>query len=249
MHASSPQDVHPLLPFDQAATARRFTQLIVGREREQAILRQQFAAALGGHGALALVGGEAGIGKTTLTNWLAATAEQHGALVLSGNCYDLTTTPPYGPWLEAFAGYQPPGDLPPLPVILGNPDALARAESQTQIFADVREFLTTTAHKRPLLVLLEDLHWSDQASLELLRIVARSVAALPALLLVTYRADELTRRHPLNQLLPVLVRESEAARFDLKRLAQPALRELLIELYRPSERDLDRLGAYLLQHT
>ena len=75
---------------------------LVGREREQAALRDALAAALAGRGSLVLIGGEAGIGKTALAEALLAEAAAQGALVLVGRCYDLSETPPYGPWAEAL---------------------------------------------------------------------------------------------------------------------------------------------------
>ncbi|MGN6809334.1 MAG: ATP-binding protein, partial [Thermomicrobiales bacterium] len=77
--------------------------VLVGRERELALLRERFAAAQGGRGSLVLIGGEAGIGKTVLAEALATEASERGALVLIGRCYDLSETPPYGPWTEALA--------------------------------------------------------------------------------------------------------------------------------------------------
>ena len=90
------------------------TPLLVGREREQAVLLEALAAALAGRGSLVLIGGEAGIGKTALAEALLAEAAALGALVLVGRCYDLSETPPYGPWAEALAR-APRGDGPPLP--------------------------------------------------------------------------------------------------------------------------------------
>src|SRR5262245_1655819 len=75
---------------------------LVGREREQAALREALDAALTGHGSLVLIGGEAGIGKTALAEALCQEAAEQGALVLVGRCYDLSETPPYGPWAEAL---------------------------------------------------------------------------------------------------------------------------------------------------
>src|SRR3712207_1888261 len=90
-------------------------------------------------------------------------------------------------------------------------------------------------------------HWADAASLDLLRFVARQLAALPLLLLVTYRADELTRRHPLYQLLPLLVREARAAQLDLRALPEDAVLALLRARYGLPEADERRLAAYLRQ--
>ena len=75
---------------------------LVGRERDLATLRERLASALAGHGSLVLISGEAGIGKTTLAEALCQEAAEQGALVLVGRCYDLTETPPYGPWVGLF---------------------------------------------------------------------------------------------------------------------------------------------------
>ncbi|MGH2604812.1 MAG: BREX system ATP-binding domain-containing protein, partial [Dehalococcoidia bacterium] len=86
-----------------AAPASRTTlsgPLIVGRTAERVLLQEQLADAASGHGRLVIIGGEAGIGKTTLARDLARAAAERGALGLVGHCYDLTATPPYGPWLD-----------------------------------------------------------------------------------------------------------------------------------------------------
>src|SRR5690242_5389147 len=87
----------------QRITAASAAPLLVGRERELATLRAALAAALAGHGGVVLIGGEAGIGKTALTEVIASEASAQGALVLVGHCYDLSETPPHGPWGEALA--------------------------------------------------------------------------------------------------------------------------------------------------
>ena len=76
---------------------------LVGREREQIALRAALDSALGGRGSLVLIGGEAGIGKTTLAEATLTETVEQGALALVGRCYDLSETPPYGPWAEALA--------------------------------------------------------------------------------------------------------------------------------------------------
>src|SRR4051794_16270350 len=109
---------------------------LVGREREQAALRGALDAALAGHGSLVLIGGEAGIGKTALAEALLAEATDQGALVLVGHCYDLSETPPYGPWAEALAR-APAGDsLPARPDLAGD-----GATSQAALFRQVRDYL------------------------------------------------------------------------------------------------------------
>src|SRR5918998_130102 len=111
---------------------------LVGRDRELATLRAQLAVALTGEGSLVLIGGEAGIGKTALAEVVAAEALAQGALVLVGRCYDLTETPPYGPWVEAFEQLPAAHDRAALPAPLGSG---ALAPSQSALFARVREAL------------------------------------------------------------------------------------------------------------
>jgi predicted ATPase len=176
--------------------------VIVGREREQIMLRQQLTDTLCGHGRLVLIGGAAGIGKTTLIQSLAHEARAHGALVLSGHCDDFGTTPPYGPWAAIARTYREMGMQPPFPVDLHgdglsplNGDALEGA--QESLFVAIHDFIATVTGERPLILLLEDMHWSDPASLDLLRYLSRPIDALRLLIVVTYRPDELVRRHPL----------------------------------------------------
>jgi len=217
---------------------------LFGRAREQAYLRDQFTSALAGQGGVVLIGGEAGVGKTALAEDLCRDATLRGGLVLVGRCYDRAETPPFGPWLDLFAGY-PAGDgLPPPPAAFAG-DGIGAVASQAALFGAVLESLTTIARARPLALVLDDLHWADLASLNLLRFLARDIAALPLLLLVTYRADELTRAHPLYALLPLLVREAGAGRVDVRPLDVDALWALVAARYQLSARDAARLVAYL----
>jgi DNA-binding NarL/FixJ family response regulator len=220
---------------------------LVGREREQATLRAALDAALTGRGSLVLIGGEAGIGKTALAEWLCGEAADRGALVLVGRCYDLSETPPYGPWLEVIAQY-PAGapDLPPVPAVMTDREALAAVASQAALFDRVIGWFAAVAAVRPLVLLLDDLHWADPASLDLLRLLARRAPALRLLLLVTYRSDELTRRHPLYALLPVLERETRAIRLDLRRWNADAVRAVVADRYALVEGDAARLVAWLV---
>jgi transcriptional regulator with XRE-family HTH domain/tetratricopeptide (TPR) repeat protein len=219
---------------------------LVGRGREQALLRDQFEATLSARGGLVLIGGEAGLGKTALAEALCAEAAGQGALVLVGRCYDLSETPPYGPWREMFARAPRDTDLPVLPAAVLPPNREGEsAASQEVIFARLSDYLAALAARRPLVVLLEDLHWADPASLDLLRTLGRQLVDLPILLLATYRADELTHGHPLYQLLPLLVREARASRLDLLPLQVADLEALVRGRYGLPPADMDRLVAYL----
>ncbi|CAN5386980.1 hypothetical protein BH23CHL1_BH23CHL1_08120 [soil metagenome] len=227
----------------------RYQRALIGRGREQALLRESLENVLSGRGSLMLVSGEAGIGKTTLVRDLVEQAEEQSVLVLTGGCYDLSTTPPYGPWIEISRAYPTTDDtLPILPDGLRQGGGMDGIGSQTQFFELIHDFFVAVRESRPLLLVLEDLHWSDPASLELLRYLGRSCAADSILLIVTYRDDELTRQHPLFQLLPLLVRETAATRIELQRFTSVDIQGLVARKGLP-EADTVRLAAYLNNRT
>jgi DNA-binding CsgD family transcriptional regulator len=217
---------------------------LVGRDHELAILREKFAAAQTGNGGLVLIGGEAGIGKTALADALCREAAERDALVLMGRCYDLTETPPYGPWVELFARYRQRADTLPLPEAFARRGSVGDVASQVVLFHQLRDFFTTLSENRPLVLLFDDLHWADSASLDLLRFLARAASMLPLLILATYRADELTHHHPLLVLLPLLEHEAHAARLDLRPLSTDAIRVFVATRYRLPDADAARLVAY-----
>ena len=221
--------------------------VLAGREPERRLLRDHLAAAAAGHGQLVIVGGEAGIGKTALARDLGTAADAAGFAVVVGHCYDLSATPPYGPWLDLAARYQPAADLPVLPDCLRS-DRVAAIESKAALFAAVRRFLAALTAVRPVLLVLEDLHWADPASLELLRHLCGRLHGLPVLIVVTYRVDELTRHDPFYRQLPALLRESEGTRLDLHRLDRDALRALVSARWRLAATDEARIVAYLDRH-
>jgi DNA-binding CsgD family transcriptional regulator len=218
---------------------------LVGRDRELRDLRRSLNTAIDGRGQLVLLGGEAGVGKTTIAKAVCREAADRGALALVGHCYDLTDTPPYGPWTDAFGDYQPEADLLPPPAAFAPTEVTDVITTRSTLFDGVRHFVTTLAEHRPLVMLLEDLHWADPESLDLLREVARGAASQALLVLATFRGDELAPNHPLYRLLPVLEREVEARRLELRRLHQEALRDLVAARYRLTETNSARLVAFL----
>lgn len=220
---------------------------MIGRVRERVFLHEEVARSIGGKGRLVLIGGEAGIGKTTLARDAIQEARQKHAIVLTGHCHDLISSPPYAPWLDLATGYPVESTLPSFPSAFAG-GQLTDIQSQASLFSEMLAFLNEIAHRRPVVVLLEDLHWSDSASLELLRFLASRIVDLPILLLITYRVDELTRRHPLYQQLPGLVRAGIGLRLDLKRLDERAVTELIRTRHRLPLDDERRLATYLEQH-
>jgi DNA-binding CsgD family transcriptional regulator len=225
------------------------TLALVGREREMALLHDTYRRVVDGHGSLVLIGGEAGIGKTALVQAFVAEAAEQGALVLTGHCYDLTTTPPYGPWLEITDRYPTDPELPALPEVLKRGTGVGDLTSQHALLEAARDFLFAVASTQPLVLVLEDLHWSDPASLDLLRSLARQLAGHRLLVISTYRDDEVTRQHPLFQLLPVIAREADADRLSVRRFDEATVRALVAGRYRASRGDVDRLVQFLLDRT
>jgi DNA-binding CsgD family transcriptional regulator len=218
--------------------------LLVGRSRERRLLRAQLGAALAGRGGLVILSGEAGIGKTTLAEDACQEASSAGALVLVGHCYDRTETPPYGPWVELLEQYGVLCERSPAPHTIPEP-SLTHGSSQAALFGEMRGFLVALARERPLVIFLDDVHWADTASFDLLRFVARQLASVPILLLITYRHDEVVREHPLYRLVPMLVREALAVRIDLSSLGNDDVCTLIDHAYRLPAGDTSRLAAYL----
>ncbi len=222
---------------------------LVGRDHELLTLEQLFAEARAGHGSLVLVEGEAGVGKSALLQAFGNEAEaQWGALCLTGHCYALTETPPYGPWDELFLRFQ---TRVPECAALGtiSPTSHTSSESPAVFFKRVRDMLADCAAERPILLLLEDIHWADPASLDLLRYLAHSIDDMAVLLLATYAADEVTRQHPLYALLPMLVREGSTVRLDVRPLCLTDMHALVTELFQLPQPDSHRLAQHLFSQS
>lgn len=186
---------------------------LVGRDVELELLQASLAAAQTGSGGLVLIGGEAGVGKSTLLGRLLADAP--GAKALIGRCPGPDETPPYGPFLEILAQLGP--DHP-----LGE-GAVANRTSR-ELAAALLAYLGQQGGT--LLLLLEDLHWADPATLEVLRHLAPLLAQSNLLLVATFRNDELNREHPLWSLLPALQRTG-AQRLLLSRLDYESVAQLV----------------------
>jgi DNA-binding CsgD family transcriptional regulator len=192
-------------------------EVFVGRVRELGELGRVLDAARAGSGATALLAGEAGIGKTRLASELAARARGGGFEVLLGRSIDLVGTElPYQPFVEAL---RPLGAFP-------QADGRA-AGSQLRVFQETLALLGERAAAAPVLLVLEDLHWADTSTLDLVAFLAHSLGDRPVLLLGTYRADEPASAARVRRLADGVRRSGSALVLELAPLGQEELTALL----------------------
>ena len=195
--------------------------VLVGRAAETAALSESWALARGGSPATVLIGGEAGIGKTRLVRHFTADLE---AEVLYGGCVDLSGSGwPFAPFTAALRGHMgSPAELLPGDVQADSDTARAR------LFERVLTQFAGLCARRPVVLVIEDIHWIDRSSLDLLSFLVRNQRAAGALLcLVTYRSDELERAHPLRRSLAELDRVAWTCRIELPRLTRRAVGSLV----------------------
>ena len=186
--------------------------VFVGRHAELAALEQRFAEAVAGRGSFVGLAGDAGIGKTTLLEELVARAAIPDERVLWGRCLAHEGVPPYWPWTQAIRSYVERADPAALRADLG-PGAADMAQlvpevrerlpdigtapridpeqARFRLFDSVASFLRRASARRPLLLVLEDLHWADRASVLLLAFVAPELRRTSVLVAGTYREVEM----------------------------------------------------------
>jgi len=190
--------------------------VVIGRDREAATLDGHLAETMLGHGRTILVSGEAGLGKSALMRRFQEQVRVRGARLITGECTEIEARRPFGPFVDALTS----GDLAlPRELDQGGPGALPVAEVERyRVHAAFAERLIEAARDRPIVVVIEDLHWGDEATFELVPYLARKLKDVPVLLVATYRSDELHRLHPLNHVLAELSRGRLAEDIRLKRL-------------------------------
>jgi DNA-binding CsgD family transcriptional regulator/tetratricopeptide (TPR) repeat protein len=188
------------------------TRGILEREAELSVLADAVRAAAGRRGSVVLVMGEAGIGKSSLVEALRSHLPAEGRLLV-GYCDDLATPRTLGPFRD-LAGS----------VGTEFSQAVADGSDRDRVLAALRAELTWPEH--PTVLVIEDVHWADDATLDALRYLVRRIASLPAVLILTYRDDELTREHPLHGLLGQASRSDQVRHLPLTRLSVQAVRQL-----------------------
>jgi tetratricopeptide (TPR) repeat protein len=199
----------------------------VGRERELRALRAALADALRDRGALVLLSGEPGIGKSRLADEIAVEASEAGATVAWGRCWEAGGAPAYWPWVQPLRSLlrclphetlgshlgrggaylaeilpelrQLVSDLPPAPPV-------DLESARFRLFEEVARFLLGAARAAPLVVVLDDLHVADAPSLLLLQFLAGQLHDAPILLICAYRDTALTESHPLAATVAELLR-------------------------------------------
>jgi DNA-binding CsgD family transcriptional regulator/tetratricopeptide (TPR) repeat protein len=182
---------------------------ILERDRELGELAAAARAAASGEGCVVLVYGEAGIGKSSMVEAMRGRIPAEGRMLV-GHCDDLAAARILGPFRDLIGSVS--ADLT---------RALRDGDDRDRILTALRTELDWTGH--PTVLAIEDVHWADDASLDVLRYLVRRVHELPLVLMLTYRDDELSRDHPLHQLLALAV---NARRMPLQRLSPDAVRRL-----------------------
>lgn len=205
---------------------------MVGRQQQLDALHGYLAQARAGQGQVVLIAGEAGVGKTRLLREFARAAAASGQVeVLTGHCYDERPAPPYGPFGELLRRLGAPaelalGDLLRLePSAAGGHSGDPHAERRLLFHAIYQALRPAPGAARVLI--LEDLHWADQASQDLLLYLARATEADPVLVVGSYRSDEMHRLHPMAGLIARLSRDRRHHELRLPPLSRDELAEML----------------------
>ena len=229
-------------------SGRASSPVLVGRDEQMAALEAAFASVRQGGPSAVLLGGEAGVGKSRLVSEFGRTAALAGARVLTGGCLALGTDGlPFAPFTavvrdlvhemgaDAVASMLPgrtTRGLARLLPELGEPDTGGDpAEARARLFEEVLTALDHLTRHSPVVLVIEDAHWADRSSRDLLTFLIGNQRALSGLLIVvTFRSDELHRTHPLRPLLASLDRITWVERVELPRLTRNDTGELVVRI-------------------
>jgi class 3 adenylate cyclase len=256
--------IEPANPLDRLAAG-----VFVGRAREVDALRSALDDVLAGSGRLVLLVGEPGIGKTRTAEELTTYARLRNAEVLTGRCYESEGAPAYWPWVQIIRAYLQEREAGEVAAVMGPgaadiaqvvpevrewlpnlpaPPTLEAEQARFRLFDSISNFLRNAAARRPLVLVVDDLHWADKPSLLLLQFVTRGLRGSRLLVLATYRDVELSRKHPLSETLAELsrehlsqrillrgLREGDVARFIEITAGKPPPRALVSAVYRQTE--------------
>jgi class 3 adenylate cyclase len=240
--------------------------VLIRRDDELGVLEDALLAARRGESRFVVLAGEAGIGKTRLSRELAREARELGCAVLTGGASDAEVSLPYLPFVEAIGNYLDEQDLDRLREALGpalgelgqlfpalagdrlpepSPDP---GQAKLRLFESIVSLLALPARDRTVLLVVEDVHWADASTRELLDYLARRLTDLPSLIVVTYRTDELHRRHPFLPTLQGWRRSGVADVLELEPLSEDGIGEMLAAILGPDEVDRE-LHELMLERT
>ena len=216
---------------------------LVGRADELQRLEAALTEAADGHGSTVLIAGEAGIGKTRLASELGDRAREAGATVLSGRCIDLVGSGlPYLPLVEAL---RPLRGSPALADVSSSLRELSRLvpelselstpvpldargpDSQLRLFEETLVVLEHVGAEAPVVLLLEDLHWADGSTLDLVAFLAHAARVQRMLIVATYRSHESEPDNSLRRFVAELLRAREAVALALEPLGRDDVARLL----------------------
>ena len=231
-----------------AADAARAADPFVGRDAPLRSLEQAVDAARAGRGRVFVISGDAGIGKTRLAEELAGRVRAAGGRALIGFCPSTGGAPPLWPWARALRELDEQdgagaldavaesarvdlADLLPERAPAAPPAAFAGSgPARFAVFDALDRLLAALVSERPLLLVLDDLHWADRSSLRAFELVARGIARKRLLLLAIYREGEIDAEHPLRETLASLARGAEDPRLQLQPLGDPEADRLVSAL-------------------
>jgi DNA-binding CsgD family transcriptional regulator/tetratricopeptide (TPR) repeat protein len=236
--------------------------ILVGRDDDLGRLDTLFREAAAGKPRIVVIGGEAGIGKTRLLGEFGTSAARSGSRVLVGGCLDLADGgPPFLPFVEAFRRLV--RDTPPdrRQAVLGPPglelaglipdltevaprDPVPSIE-QNRLFELILSLIGRLGREAPLVIVVEDAHWIDRASRDLVTFLARNLTSEPVLLALTWRTAFLPPEDATAAWLSELIRQPRAVRLDLARLERQQVARLVeaISGGRPADDLIDRTFA------
>jgi len=188
----------------------------VGRQEELAYLRERRQEAGSSHGGLVLVAGDAGVGKSRLIAEFCRSLGYSRWRVATGQCLEFTSRP-YGPILDVLSR------------LGAKPFELARATTKHEQFDAIVERLASLAARRALLVVIEDIHWADAATLDLLSYAGSKLQHMRVLLLASFRVDDLHPNNPATTAIPKIARHGRGGRIDLAPLRGVELQTFINE--------------------
>src|ERR1700712_1330668 len=232
--------------------------LLVGRRVELDLLRAALEAATAGRFRVVLVGGEAGVGKSRLVSELVDHSAPSGRRVLLGSCVEGGGGGmPFAPVVDVLRTLVR-GTLPEdldevlgrarrevarlLPEVGGPVEEASQVGSSAQLFELLLGVLVRLASSSPLLIIIEDLHWADQSTLDFVAFLTRALDDVEILLVATYRSDEMHRSHPMRPLLATWERSRQVTPLGLSRFGPDEVRQQLTGILgQPPEEALYRL--------